>query len=407
MPVRRALIAFFLCATVGMGADLRLLNGKTVTGDLVSINGKEIVLKTSSGDIATPLAQVLQLDLPELVAQPKKDLKYTEVELTDGSLLHCAKVVLKGMQVELTPLSGQVVKLPLEAIRYLLNDAEEEKVRKDWKERFLEEKHTSDLVGIRSAEGRVSRLKGTFGEADDEGKAIQFDLNSAGNPRSLKLERVQGMLFLRQGGAAADVLCKVSDTHQNLLMAADVTMNDKGCTVTTAGGVKIDYPVKLLSRFDFSKGKLTFLSDLEPARVAESSTEERVEHYRRDKNLDDQKMKLQKFDANGKPAGTNEYDKGLALHSRTELEFDLKGDYNEFKAVLGVDPTVGGSDGPTLVKIEADGKEIYSGTITRQDEPVPINRDIKGVSRLRIVVASGDLLDLGKHVNLALARVSK
>ena len=39
--------------------------------------------------------------LPEPIAPSKKDLKYTDVELTDGSLLHCAKVVLKGKEAEI------------------------------------------------------------------------------------------------------------------------------------------------------------------------------------------------------------------------------------------------------------------------------------------------------------------
>ena len=406
MPITRVLIAFCLCASISTAADLRLLSGKTITGELVGINGKEIVIKTSTGDVPTPLAQVLQLDLEPVAPAPKKEVKVTDVELIDGSLLHCSSFVLKGKQAELTLLSGQAVKLPLEAIRYVLNDAEDEKNRKDWKERFVEEKRTSDLVAIRSAEGRSSRLKGTFGEADDEGKTIQFDLNSGGNPRPLKLERVQGMLFLRQGSTLADVLCKVHDIHQGLLMVAEVKMDDKGCTISTAAGVKIEYPLKLVSRFDFSRGKLTFLSDLEPVKVVETSTEERIEHYRRDKNLEDQKIHLRVPKDKGE-SEEKEFDKGLALHSRTELEYDLKGEYNEFKALLGVDPKVGGTDGSTLVKLEADGKEIYSGTITRQDLAIAINRDIKGVSRLRILVSSGDLLDLGKHVNLALARVSK
>src|SRR2546427_2948890 len=199
MPITRVIIAFCLCASVSPAADLRLLSGKTITGELVGINGKEIVIKTSTGDVPTPLAQVLQLDLEPIAPAPKKEVKVTDVELIDSSLLHCSSFVLKGKQAELTLLSGQAVKLPLEAIRYVLNDAEDEKNRKDWKERFVEEKRTSDLVAIRSTEGRSSRLKGTFGEADDEGKMIQFDLNTGGNPRPLKLERVQGMLFLRQG----------------------------------------------------------------------------------------------------------------------------------------------------------------------------------------------------------------
>src|SRR4051812_9004512 len=123
MPVRHALIALIFFASVGTGAELRLLNGKTLAGDLISINAKEIVIKTSGGEVPTPLAQVLQLDL-EPVATPKKELKYTDVELIDGSLLHCSQFTLKSKQAELTLLPGQVVKLPLDAIHYVLNDAE-------------------------------------------------------------------------------------------------------------------------------------------------------------------------------------------------------------------------------------------------------------------------------------------
>ena len=102
-----------------------------------------------------------------------------------------------------------------------------------------------------------------------------------------------------------------------------------------------------------------------------------------------------------------EYENGLALHSRTELEYDLKGDYNEFKATVGVDETVGGSDGTVAIKIEGDGKELYTANFTRKDLARPLNLSVKGINRFRIVVSSGDLLDLGKHLTLAEARVSK
>ena len=45
------------------------------------------------------------------------------------------------------------------------------------------------------------------------------------------------------------------------------------------------------------------------------------------------------------------------MHSRTEVTFDLEGEYREFKAVLGIDDNVTqGSEDPVIVRIEGDGK---------------------------------------------------
>src|SRR5262249_22693239 len=138
------------------------------------------------------------------------------------------------------------------------------------------------------------KLPGTLGDGDAEGGAIMFDLRSAGNPRRVKLDNVHGLLFLRTPPANPPaVLCKIYDTADNLLIASAVALTGPaGFSVSTPSGLKLDYQAKLLSRLDFSKGKLTFLSALEPTRVNESSTEERIEHYRKNKNLDDQRIHL-------------------------------------------------------------------------------------------------------------------
>jgi hypothetical protein len=73
---------------------------------------------------------------------------------------------------------------------------------------------------------------------------------------------------------------------------------------------------------------------------------------------------------------------------------------------LGVDPKVQG-DSHVKVTIEGDGKELFAAEISRTVEPRPITLDVKNVKQLRIVVASAGLLDLGNHVCLADAKVSK
>src|SRR5262245_11167691 len=99
MPVRRILLALLVCGAPCRAAELRTLKGETVTGDLVSINDKEVVLAKGSERVTTPLAQVLQLDLSAPGKPPAGP--YTDVELTDGSLLHCHAFAIKGKEVEL------------------------------------------------------------------------------------------------------------------------------------------------------------------------------------------------------------------------------------------------------------------------------------------------------------------
>jgi hypothetical protein len=71
-----------------------------------------------------------------------------------------------------------------------------------------------------------------------------------------------------------------------------------------------------------------------------------------------------------------------------------------------VDDLVGG-DSQAVVRIEGDGRELFAGVVSRKDRPRPLNLDIQGVKQLRIVVGSQGLLDLGDHVDLADAKVSK
>src|SRR5262249_53915326 len=155
---------------------------------------------------------------------------------------------------------------------------------------------------------------------------------------------------------APPVLCKVSDTQRDVLAASKVSLGDTGVMVTTPAGVTVTFPLTALARLDFSKGKLSFLSDLDPVQVKESSTEDRVDHYRRDKNLDNGPLTL---------AG-KEYAKGLALHAFTELVYDIGGDYKELTAVLGIDDLVG-VEGQVRVLVEGDGKELFTAVVKRKD----------------------------------------
>jgi hypothetical protein len=399
IPVR-ALFILCLCALSGTAAELRTLSGKSVSGELVSISDQQIVLSGPAGTVATPLADVLQLDLVPAAPLPGT-AKYTLVELTDGSLLNCSQLALKGKQAELTLLAPDggnppppKIQLPLAAIATVLNDAQDPAVRQEWQQNYLRKRANQDILALKTKD-TIQRFDGTFGEPTEAGDKISFQLPK--KTYEIDLARVQGMIFVRKTDPDTPApVCKVHDLYRNVLAARKVELDQGGFVVTTVSGARVEYPRQLVARLDYSKGKLTYLSDLEPAKVIEKSNLDWVEHYRRDKNLDGGDLRL---------AG-QKYSKGLALHSYTELIYDIDGGYKEFKAVLGVDDLVGG-DGKAVVKIDADGRELFSGTITRKDPLRPLNLDVTGVKLLRIVVRSSGFLDLGDHVDLADAKVSK
>ena len=413
MRVRAALLALLLSTPVFLFAAepapapkgeavLHTLKGDVIRGTVENITDKDIILNRNSARVSTPLAQVLKIDFPAATVA-KITEKYADVELTDGSLLHCKEWTIKDKQVELKTLAGQEINLPLAAVSNILANAQDEKYRKEWSER-LSKKRRRDVVALLK-EGTVNPVEGTLGSADAKGKTIEFQLAS-GKKGDIVLANLHGLIFQRElDPNAPPVLCKLSDTHRDFLMVSALGKTATGLTVTTPAGAKIDVPIDVVTRLDYTLDKIAFLSQLEPAKVVQTSNFDFIDTYRRDKNLDNGPLRI--YDET--------FTNGLALHAHTELEYDLRGDYREFHAIAGIDQAVGGVGGPVVLVVEGviDGetKELYKKTFTRKESRDKskgvINLNIKDVQKLRLIVRTGDMFDNGKHLDLVNAKVQK
>ena len=396
MSSLRVFLALLACASTSLAGELHTMAGKTITGDMVSISDKEIVFRGSAGQIATPMKDVLLVEFQHDGAAPNPG-KITDVELTDGTLLHCSQVALKGKELELKLGASTIVKVPLTTVSYILNDAEDAAIRQEWQDKHLPKKGNQDILAIK-LNGVINALEGTLGEGNEKGE-ISFEYQSGGNQkkRAIDLSRVQGMIFVRSlNGAAPSTLCKIMDVNQNVWMASSLSLGANSFAISTVAGAKVDLPRAAVVRLDFNNDKIVFLSDLKPVEVIEKSKQGRKDNVHADKNLENSSLQM-KGEA---------YSKGLALHAHTELVYALDSKYKKFQAVLGMDDGVGG-DGQPLVKIEVDGKELLSQIVTRKDERRDLNFDVSGVKQLRIVVTSNRLLDFGDHIDLANAKLSK
>lgn len=399
MPAIRSLVALLVCATFGLAepAKVRTLAGKEYQGELVSLDGAGLVMKAKDGgkdvEVKLPLAEVLDIDLQAATAPTNK---YVDVELVDGTLLHCGQMSLINGDLDLKLAAGHELKVPLSAVAYILNDAQDKAVRDEFRG-FLAKQGTRDFIAVKKA-GVANILEGTLRQGDAQGRTIGFDAKGSDTEVRVRLDRIAGMAFFRKReGNLEDPLCKLTDSSGNVLVVTKIAASGGVYTFTTGAGVKLDYPGAQLAKLDFSKGKLTYLSDLEPTKSTETPGLEGTDRFKRDKNLDGGQLRI-----SGVP-----YTKGIAVPATTELIYNIGGEYKHFKAVLGFDDQVGG-DSNVKILIEGDGNELYKAEIKRSDKKsIPLVVDVKNVRNLRIVVSSSDLLDLGYHINFADAKVSK
>ncbi len=98
---------------------------------------------------------------------------------------------------------------------------------------------------------------------------------------------------------------------------------------------------------------------------------------------------------------------GIGTHALSVIEYDLRGMFSEFNALVGVDD---GSSEKGSIKfiIEADGKELWrSGVMKKSDAPKPVNLSIKGINRFILrVTDAGDGIDYD-HADWCDAKVKR
>jgi hypothetical protein len=394
-PVRSlSVLILFVAASITGAEELKTLSGKNITGTLKSIDANNIVVTTDSGPVETPLSQALLLELRPARAVPG-DAKYYQVRLLDDSEIIAKSIAFSTRDVELTLLSGSTLKVPLGAVVSVLKDAQDGTIRKQFQTLIKKGKLRSDLILI-FKDGELRPVDGTLGDVDPDGKAIAFKREGA-EPIKARFDVLQGVVFLRTDVPADSPVCKVIDQDGNTLHAAKLDYEGATLTISTPTGAKLVLKNEMLARLDFNLGRLTYLSDLAPAKLSESAFFAGFPSVRRDTNQDGRPIVL--LDKN--------FAKGLTLEGGSSVEYALGGKYVSLKAVIGADTRAAeGALGKTVVTIYGDGSKLESVTVVPSElKPIAVN--VSNVGTLRIVVDGPNFTGLSAYVTLADARISQ
>ncbi len=413
------MLNFVIAAVLSVSAvdvNVELLAGSGASGTLSELSADRLVVQTADGPQTFDLKSLLAVTPTAKAAAPTTLPKVT-VELVDGSQLLATSYVVTDGKALVNLFGGGDVEVLTRSIRSVLLQPHDQDpaLEKQWQDIRTAEvsgdvlvirKSTKTTVGEELKESlALDYLEGIL--YDVTADVVQFDFD--GTRVEVPRTKVEGVIYFHATGRQLpEPICTVTDIGGSQLRAKSVVLADDQFKVTSTAGVEISVPPTRLKKLDFSGGKIVYLSDLVPDTVewapyvhalATSAKLTRLYQPRFDRSFDGGKLML--------GDRQNEYERGLAIHSRTLLVYRLPGEFQHFVATAGIDSRVR-SGGHVQLVITGDNRRLFDGIITGKDpEPLELDIDITGVRRLSILVDYGDELDIADHLNLCNARISK
>lgn len=385
-----------LCVMAPLEGEWETLQGERLQGALTRLSADEAVVQVGKAERKLPLGDVLQFSRSISKVKPVRDPREGVAQLTDGSTFGFLEVESAEQGKTLafkTPRLG-TIRLETKAVRSLRIGPAEGELGIAWSQ--LAEKTSRDDRLVVRKEKVLDFLTGVIGELDAKG--LKFLLEN--EEINVKRERIYGLIYARpvtdtESGIAVDV-----EGLDLLKGIRKISGDPKEIQLELSGGGHLTLAPEVISRADFSAGKLQYLSAMTPRDVQYQAYFDVIQPITKDRNLDGGPIRL-----DGKT-----YSRGVCLHSKTILKYEIPEGFRRFQTVAGIDQSL--RLGDVLLIIRGDDKELFRGRIQRKESAKPLDLDIAGVRELEITVDFGDSADpnrddVGDHLDLADARVIK
>jgi hypothetical protein len=375
--------------------ELRTAAGKTVKGPLRKLTDDWSV------QVGTPRAKSVGgaavISLRRVNTPPPGYPRGPQVVLGNGSRLPGIVDKIADDRLHLRPnlpvqaVKDRVLKLPLSAVAVVWLAAPDRVSRPDlFLRRLARGRRARDVLLLRNGdriEGTLLGLDPTTFRLETEGKktttvprakvvalAFNTELLSRARPKG-----IYAQLVLANGA--------------RLILAAARLAGGSTLQGKLAPGGWVDVPLTQVAALDFRQGCAVYLSDLKPAGYKHTPFFGVRWPYVTDGSVAGRDLRL----------GGGTYDKGLGMHSKSRLTYDLRKGYRRFEALVGLDADTG-RKGRVRVRVLLDGKPADIGLkkeLTAKDRPLRIRLDVTGKRTLTLEVDFGSYGDVQSHVNWA------
>ncbi|MEZ6047451.1 MAG: NPCBM/NEW2 domain-containing protein [Planctomycetaceae bacterium] len=375
-------------------AELRLLSGEKSEVELASIGSESIQVMQEGKSTEIPLGNLLSLTFPEpekVAAEPY------QITLRDGSRFRATGIEMNPRQFDLKSQVYDRASFPTNSISNLLFQPLDEVITPIWQD-LLTKEYDADVVIIRKGD-LLDRIRAVVGEIKEGKLQLILDKREVEVP----LEKLFGVIFTTRNETLPDGFCTATFSNKEKVTFKSLKNSKQTWKGELVQGGSVIFKSSYLYQLDFSSGKIVYLSDLEPDQLKyKPFWGDFTWTYERDLNGDGDRLRL----------GKEEFDKGLWIHSRTELEYRLVKKYSRFQAVVGIDEAIAAEIrakgvGKVELTILGDEQTLIKQVIGPTDPPQELDFDLTGILQLKIIVDYADDLDIGDHLVLGNARVLK
>lgn len=397
------LIACSANAVQAVDVKVQPLAGNAQEGELVELSGERAVVRSGGEEHTFAPRDLLAIEVSSSEETPPP-ADGVWIELVDGSQLVATSYRVRDGEATIE-LAERPISLQTRNIRSVRFHPPAEALNEQWNE-IVGEDSQGDVIVLRRSETALDQLEGIFHDVTDETVEFQFEDETI----PVKRTKLEGMVYYhRAGRELPDSLCSIDETHGTTWQARTLEWKENHFEVVTPAGTSSRVPISSVTRLNFAAGNVVYLSDLDfeliecaPFFGSQIDANRIRQMYapRRDTGFEGEGLWLKG------PQGLTRFDKGLAIHSRSELVFRLTEPYRKLTTLAGLDSRVEGH-GNILLVIEGDGRELFRNELSGDDAPIPLELNIEGVRRLRILVDFGQALDVADHLNLCNARIMK
>jgi hypothetical protein len=283
------------------------------------------------------------------------------------------------------------LEIPLERVQgFVINAPAEPAAREKLLTSVTSGQRKQDVIVLANAD----ELRGTFLGLDDD--AIRLD----GPQGEVEIERngVRAVALssdLISFPAPKDLYAKIFLADGSELAVLDGRLDGSNFRGRAAFDREITVPLEQLVAIEFRNGRLTYLSDLEPSEYRHTPYLAVRYPYQRDRSVLGNTLSLR----------GQVFRKGLGMHSRSELTYQLDGKYRRFEAAVGIDDETVGK-GSAVFSVLLDGRPVWeSQPLTGQLAPQRVQLDVARGQKMTLVVDFGALGDVQDHADWAEARL--
>ena len=375
---------FLLAIGVSAADELETIDGARIAGTLETISATGEV--GGAGIPADTRLDSLRLISRAVKAAPVK-AKYVVETHGDGRLL-VDSVSLADDRFAIVLSGGKEMMLPLDAVRCVR--FEPDLAMNSFKEALARPSADVDRIFVK-VDKQIDTIKGLIVALDAKELSFEFEKET----RKLPRERLHGIV-LAQAGEAKSQPATVQLVNGSRVAGKVASLNDGELQLELPGGAKAQLPFDSVERIELRSQRVAYLSDADPLEVREETILTAARPWQRDRSVSGRTLTL----------GNRVYPRGIGVHAKSELEFEVPAGFDLFVATVGIDASVQGK-GDCEFEVLGNNRSLWSQRIKGTDAPQPIRVELKGVKRLVLRVNAGADFDLGDHANWCDARFLK